>query len=279
MTAATKELLIGKKVGDTFRYDVTQLEEGKDKAFIERYFLGLNPDAEETPTYNNQFEGTIKEVTRLVLADLDQDFFDKYFGPGNVTTEEEAKGKMKENIKRYYDNQADGLLFGEIVAQLKEANQIPLPTDFLARWIEETGKLPEGRTAVQEVEGMQEGLRWSMIQNKLAKQYDIKVEQEEVRGFLRAQIVQYFGGQDYGDMMNDMVDRMSKDEQQVNNAYNQILANKLFEELKKVITTNEIAISTDDFEEVLKAERAKNEPTPAIEEETVAADTTVEIVE
>ena len=279
LTEATKALLIGKKKGDTFRYDVTQLEEGKDKAFIERYFLGLNPDAAETVAYNNQFEATITEVTRVVPATLDQEFFDKYFGPGNVTTEAEAKEKMKKNTKLYYDNQADGLLFSEIVDQLKASNQIPLPTDFLARWIEETGKLPEGKTATQEVEGMVEGLRWSMIQNKLAKQYDIKVEQEEIRGFLRAQIVQYFGGQDYGEAMNEVVDTMSKDKQQVNNAYNQILANKLFEELKKVITTNEIAISTDDFEEVLKTERAKNEPAPVQKEEAVVADSAVETVE
>jgi len=279
LTAATKALIIGRKTGDTFRYDVTQLEEGKEKAFIERYFLGLNPDAEETVAYNNQFEGTIKEVTRVIPANLDQDFFDKYFGPGNVSTEAEAKKKMKWNIKRYYDNQADGLLFGEIVAQLKEANQVPLPTDFLARWIKQTGKVTAGKTAAQEVEGMQEGLRWSMIQKKLAKQYDIKVEEEEIRSFLRAQIVQYFGGQDYGDLMNDMVEKMTKDEKQVNNAYNQILANKLFEKLKRVITTNEITISTEEFEEVLKAERAKEEPTPVVEEVTESVASEVETVE
>jgi len=279
LTEATKALVIGKKNGDTFRYDVTQLEEGKDKIFIERYFLGLNPDAAEPIAYNNQFEATIKEVTRVVPATLDQAFFDKYFGLGNVTTEAAAKKKMKENTKRYYDNQADGLLFGEIVAQLKEANQVPLPTDFLERWIKQKGKLAKGKTAAKEVAGMQEGLRWSMIQKKLAKQYDIEVGEEEIRGFLRAQIVQYFGGQDYGDLMNDMVDKATKNEQQVNNAYNQILANKLFTALKKVITINEIAISTDDFEEVLKVERAKKEPAPVTEEATVAAESEVETVE
>ena len=34
LTAATKALIIGKKTGDTFRYDVTQLEEGKDKVSL-----------------------------------------------------------------------------------------------------------------------------------------------------------------------------------------------------------------------------------------------------
>lgn len=272
LTEASKALFVGKKAGETTRFDITQLSEGKDKEFIEKYFLQLNPDAEETVAYNNQFEATIKKVTRVEPATLDQVFFDKYFGPGNVTSEAEAIEKMKENTKRYYDNQADGLLFGEIVTQLKADNKIDLPKSFLERWIKETGKLPAGKTAAEEVAGMEEGLRWNLIQNKLAAKYEIKVEEQEVRGFLRAQIVQYFGGQDYGDMMNDMVDRMSKDEQQVNNAYNQILANKLFEELRKVITVNEISISTDDFEEILKAERAKNEPKPVAEVETATAD-------
>ena len=272
------ETVVTKKTGDTFRFDITKLAKDKDKAFIEKYFLGINEDAAEPVEYGNDFEGTITEVTRLTPATLNQEFFDGYFGPGNVTTEEEAKEKLKTNIKRYYDNQADGILFGVIVEQLKAENQLNLPEAFLERWIEHSRNLPEGKTAKEAVAEMRESLQWSIIRDKLAKKFDIKVEEAEIKQAIRSQILSYFGGQDYGGMVDNMVEKMSQDEQQVNNAYNQVLAEKLFRELKEAVTINAVPTTTDELEEIIKAERAKNEP--QIEAETPEApETTADIEE
>jgi len=113
---------------------------------------------------------------------------------------------------------------------------------------------------------MKESLQWSIIRDKLAKKYDIKVEEAEIKQAIRSQILSYFGGQDYGGMVDNMVEKMSQDEQQVNNAYNQVLAEKLFRELKEAVTINAVPTTTDELEEIIKAERAKNEP--QIEAET-----------
>ena len=179
-----------------------------------------------------------------------------------MSTEEEAREKMRENIKRYYDNQSDGLLFGQIVERLKAANTLSLPTDFLARWIEHTEQVNEGKTSAETVEEMKEGLQWTIIRNKLAERFELKVDPEEVKQLIRGQIVQMMGGYDYGGMMDDMVNRMLQNEQQVNQAYNQILAEKLFKELKQVVTISEMDIDTEEFEKILEAERAKNAPAP-----------------
>ncbi len=272
LTEDVVEDIFTKKTGDKLRFDITKLAKDKDKAFIEKYFLGLNEDAAEPVVYGNDFEATIVEVTRLTPATLNQEFFDGYFGPGNVTTEEEAKEKLKTNIKRYYDNQADGILFGLIVEQLKKDNQLTLPEAFLERWVEHTRELPEGKTAADAVAEMKDGLQWSIIRDKLAQKYDIKVEEVEIKQAIRGQILSYFGGQDYGGMVDNMVEKMSQDEQQVNNAYNQVLAEKLFRELKEAVTINAVPTTTDELEEIIKAEREKNEPkieaeTPLVAEE------------
>jgi len=182
---------------------------------------------------------------------------------------------MKENIKRYYSNQSDGLLFGQIVEKLKTANPLSLPTDFLARWVEHTKQGEPGKTSAEAVENMKEGLQWTIIRNKLAKRFDIQVEPEEIKQSIRGQIVQYMGGYDYGGMMDDMVNKMMQNEQQVNQAYNQILAEKLFKELKEVVTISEMEIGTEEFEKILEEERAKNAPEPAPIEEVAA---TTEVV-
>ncbi len=269
LTEDIVEDVFTKKNGDSFKFDIYNLSKDKDEAFVKKHFLQLDAELDADVTYGHQFEAKIIEVNRMKHAELNQEFFDGYFGPGKVNSEEEAREKMKENIKRYYDNQSDGILFGQIVERLKAANTLSLPTDFLARWVEHTKQVNEGKTSAETVAEMQEGLQWTIIKNKLAERFDIKVDPEEVKQLIRSQIVQMMGGYDYGNMMDDMVNRMLQSEQQVNQAYNQILAKKLFKELKEVVTISEMEIGTEEFEKILEAERAKNAPAPepAIEEE------------
>lgn len=264
LTEDIVEDVFTKKNGDSFKFDISQLSKDKDEAFIKKHFLQLDEELDASVTYGNNFEAKIIEVNRMQHAELNQEFFDGYFGPGNVSSEEEAKGKMKENIKRYYSNQSDGILFGQIVEKLKAANPLSLPTDFLARWVAHTGQVKPGKTSSETVEDMQEGLQWTIIRNKLAERFELKVDPEEVKQLIRNQIIQYMGGQDFGGMMDDMVNRMLQNEQQVNQAYNQILADKLFKELKEVVTLSEMEIGTEEFEKILAEERAKNNPEPEL---------------
>ncbi len=262
LTEDVVEDVFTKKNGDSFKFDIHNLSKDKEEAFVKKHFLQLDAELDTDVVYGNQFEAKIVEVNRMKHAELNQEFYDGYFGPGKVSTEEEAREKMRENIKRYYDNQSDGLLFGQIIERLKAANTLSLPTDFLARWIEHTEQVNEGKTSAETVEEMKEGLQWTIIRNKLAERFELKVDPEEVKQLIRGQIVQMMGGYDYGGMMDDMVNRMLQNEQQVNQAYNQILAEKLFKELKQVVTISEMDIDTEEFEKILEAERAKNAPAP-----------------
>lgn len=50
---------------------------------------------------------TVEEVNTRELAELDQDLFDKLFGPGNVTSVTEMKNKIKEDAEKQFLQQAD----------------------------------------------------------------------------------------------------------------------------------------------------------------------------
>lgn len=45
---------------------------------------------------------TVEEVNTRELAELDQDLFDKLFGPGNVTSVTEMKNKIKEDAEKQF---------------------------------------------------------------------------------------------------------------------------------------------------------------------------------
>ena len=268
MTADAKAIFEGKKKGDLVQFDIFNLEEGKDDDFVRKYFLDINEDAEESPVVGNMFQAVITDVTRATPAELNQEFFDKYMGKDKVSSKEELMEVMRDRTKMYYDRQADSFLFRDIKEHLEAENKLTFPEAFLKRWMVASGNLPEGKTADEEIGNLVDGLGWTLIRGKLAKRFEVTVDEAEIKQRLRMQIVQMFGGQDLGDMMNDFVDKMYSDEQQYHGAYTQILSDKLFNSMKEVVTLNENDITTEELEKLVEEENAKHQP-PAPEPEPV----------
>lgn len=272
MTEEAKAAFNGKKKGDYVQFDIYKLSEGKDEAFVRKYFLDVNEDADESPVISNTFQALISDVTRAIPAELNEEFYEKYFGKDSgITDKEGALNKFKENTKVYYDRQADALLYAGIKDKLEELNPLTFPEEFLKRWVTSSGNLPEGKTADDEIDNMTKGLAWNLIRNKLAKRFDIKVEEAEIKQALRMQMVSYFGGQDLGSILDDYVNKMMENEQQYNGAFTQVLSDKLFNAMREVIKTNPVAITAEGLEEAIKAENAKYQPEPeAVVEETTS---------
>jgi trigger factor len=277
LTDEAKAIFDGKQKGDVVEIDIFNLAKDKDEKFVRKYFLDVNEDADETPEIGNKFQATISDVTRLEPATLGQEFFDKYFGKGVVSSEEEAREKMNANIKLYYDRQADGLLYKEIKETLEEKNPLEFPKEFLKRWLTTSKRLPEGSTAEEEVGKLLKGLPWTLIRSKLSTRFDVTVTQEEIKQALRQQIISQVGGYDLGSIIDEYLETLMKNEEQTHAIFEQLLAEKLFVKLKETITTNENDISTEDFEKVMEEERAKNQPAPVAEAD--ANDDEVEIEE
>ena len=276
MTEAGKAAFAGKKKGDLVQFDIFDLEEGRDEAFVRKYFLDVNEDAEDNPEIGKMFQGLITEVTRVVPAELDQEFFDKYMGEGKVSSQEELMNQLKERTKMYYDRQADSFLFRDIKEHLEGENKLEFPEEFLKRWVVISGNLPKDKNAEEELDNLLEGITWSLIRSKLAKRFDIKVEEAEIKQRLRMQLIQMFGGQDFGALLDDYVEKMMKEEQQVQNAYNQVLSEKLFNSMKEVVTLNKVDITTEELEKLVEEENAKNQPPAPEPVAEVAAEETSE---
>ncbi|MBK7869623.1 MAG: hypothetical protein IPJ74_02540 [Saprospiraceae bacterium] len=119
-----KTELFSKKVGDTLRTNIYGLFNEPDEHYIRHHLLKLDHDDHDTQV-GQEFELTITEATRYEAAELNQDFFDKAFGPGRVSSEEEAKAEIRKDIEVFYNKQADALLFRDIQERLMDVNELP----------------------------------------------------------------------------------------------------------------------------------------------------------
>jgi trigger factor len=93
-------------------------------------------------------------------------------------------------------------------------------------------------------------LKWSLITEKLVYDNHIEVQQDEVREFARQQLLGYMGMQTLGDeqdWVRDYIDRMMKDRKYVEDAYNRLQTQKLFEWAETQIQPEEVVVSKAEF--------------------------------
>ncbi|KGE88279.1 MAG: trigger factor [Phaeodactylibacter xiamenensis] len=265
-----KQALKEKKQGDKLKIDILNIENGRDEDYARRYYLDLDEEEDAEKEFNNEFEATITEVTRIVPAEMDQEFFDQTFGEGEVTSEAEAREKIREQIKGFYNGQAEALMSRDIQEKLLELNPMEFPEAFLKRWMQANNEDVDEETIEKEYDNFEKNLQWSLIRNKLVEQFEIEVNNDDIVEAARRRIRQYFGGQSMPGMeqiVDSTAQRILQDQKQVEQLYEEVLTDRTFEVLIEKVNVEEKPVSLEEFEGAVKAAQASNIPAVAEEEE------------
>ena len=248
MTDELKAEFLTKKQGDTVHFDITKLENDTDLDFIKQNMLGVEVNKE----ISNDFEATIETVTRMMPAELGPDLYDKFFGKeSKVHTEQDFKDAIKTAISRNYFGHTNGLLMKDIQNKLMTDNHLPLPDDFLKRWLVVSG---EGKNTVDVVEKgyptFADDLRWTLIKSKIAREDDIHVTKNELKAFYKAKLIAMIGGQfPVGDdFVNDLFAKVESDDKQYNELLEEALTQKTFVALKYRVSLEPKAITAEELE-------------------------------
>ena len=272
MTDDFKAKILAAKVGDTFTYDLAAIESEVDATYVKKYYLNLEEEAAVALTDLN-FHLSIKDATHVEPAEMNEEFFQKIFDTEEITTEDQARAEIAKNIEKYYDNQADALLYRDFQDRLLEMNQLELPDSFLKRWIMASNENTSPEAVEAEYESFTKNLHWSLITEKIATAADIQVSQEELMAGLKNRVMGYLqGNPGLGDEFVDMMaGRLMQDEQQVRQVQDEITAEKLHDAIAEKVTITDKAIGADDFEKVMQEAResaqAVNQATATTEEE------------
>ncbi|MBX2814379.1 MAG: hypothetical protein KTR24_00210 [Saprospiraceae bacterium] len=241
--------LLASKQGDTIRFDIFKLEKDRDEDFVRKHLLQLDEDDLDREV-GNDFEAEIIEVSRLQPAELNQAFFDKVFGPDKVSSEEEARGEIQDQIKSQYNRQAEALLYRDFQDRLMEMHSIDLPDAFLKRWLVISSEENTKETVDAGYEAFARGLRWNLIETQIQKKYELEVDQSDVRDAIKQQILGYMQGYPLGDeVLDSLVDRSMADEKQVRNAYQEKMGDLIFEKIRDLVTIVEEDVTVDELQE------------------------------
>ena len=259
--AVQKEILT-KKAGDKITVNVFNLEKDRTKDFVRKHMLEVGENDEDVEI-GEMFEATITEVLRVQPAELNQEFFDKYMGPGKVTSVQEMKDAIRKDYEEHYNRQAESLAYMEFNKTLLEKNQFDLPDEFLKRWLIATeeglneGNIDEG------YEDIAKSFRWSLIREKMVKKFDLAVSDEEVFEGIKAQVRQMFVQYGMGDadelVVLNTANKMAEDKAQMDRVYGEMMNEKIFKAVVGAISLDDEPISREDFDEILKKAREEAE--------------------
>ncbi|MBP6811422.1 MAG: hypothetical protein KA138_07875 [Saprospiraceae bacterium] len=252
---AFKAKLLTLKTGDSVRFNARSVENHEKEEMYRKYILAL-PDGDNREV-GNWFEGTIEEVSRVADAELNQEFYDSYFGQG-VSNKEEAMEKLKEGILQFYDVRSNALLFRSIQERLLELNKVELPDKFLKRWLGVTnqGKLDPAQIE-REYPAFSDNLRWSVIREDLLEAYNVEVSDEELKEEFGRRVRNYFQADLPAHIIEGSIERLMKDEKDVENTRRELESDKLLEAVRGQVTLVDKAVSSEDFHKIVEEITAK----------------------
>jgi len=266
-----KDEIMSKQKGDKVRFNVFELEEGASREFVKKYLLNFTQaDIDEGSETGEMYEGTIEKVARQAPAEMNQEFFDKVFGEGEVYNEEEARTRVAENLGGAMRGQSDSLLYRDVRQQLIEMNRasMPLPDDFIKRWLS-VSQEKQAPAILNNYEKFADDMRWNLIKEKLADQYEIEVTEEDIRQMAYNRVAGYFGGYYDPKMLEPVVQRMLEDPESMNGLAGDVLADKVFYKIKENIGLNEIQLPEEELRSKYQEAVGQNEPKEYLDSELV----------
>jgi len=224
---------VGTKVGETLTLKTKGLfNESADLV----NFLKISE--EEANDLDIEVSFKLNEANTRELAELNQELFDKLFGDGNVSSLEEAKTKIKEDAERQFVQQSDQSLLNDVTESLIENTKFDLPSGFLKKWIQSAGEeelTPE--QAEEEYTKSEKGLRYQLIQDKLVKDNEVKVEFEDLKEFakqmIRVQMAQFGQMNPTDEELEGIAARILSNQDEVRRLTDQLLSQKLLELFKE----------------------------------------------
>ncbi|HEU4469927.1 MAG TPA: trigger factor [Flavisolibacter sp.] len=243
---AFRPSVLGKKVGDTVQLSLDQAFEGKELEWILND-LGIDSAG------GRHFRLTITKIGLVEPRELNEEFFSQLFPSEEIKTEEAFRQRIKGELEKQWDAESRNQVQHTLYHVLLDHTQIDFPNDFLKRWIRTQGEKDKPKTdeeVEQEFPNFLNQLKWTVISDKLVQENNIQIQPDEIRQFAKQQLLGYMGMQTLDEeqqWVRDYIDKMMKDRKYVEDAYNRLQTQKLFEWAETQVNAVETPISKEAF--------------------------------
>lgn len=249
---AKPKKLIGKKAEDVVIMKAKEISEDHEQL---AQALGITP--EEAKEFDGQVQVTVKEISIMEPSAIEQSLFDKVYGEGAVKSEEEFRSKIKEEAENMYVRETDQQMMNDVVHTLIKETKFDLPTEFLKKWLQFNNEnIKSAEEAEEQLKKEDEGLRYQLIESKLAEKYDLNVGYEDVEAAIKANVKSLLAQYGQADMPEEDFERIVQSSMQNQDEFKRTAEQVFGEKMKNVFKENvklkEKEVSFDEFAKIME---------------------------
>ena len=246
-----KTRFLGKALNDSVDFDIK-------KAFPNDTEVAgiLKLKKEELESISGNFRFTINEISRFHPAEVGKELFDKIYGEGLVNSEEEFMKKLEDEIAMNLKRESDFKLMIDIKALALEKTELQLPEEFLKKWLLRVNENTTQEQIDTEFENFRKDLKWQLIRNKVARDNEVKISEEEL--LKEAENITRYQFQQYGlfyvtdEHISNYAKETLKREEDAKRIADKILEEKVILILKELLKIESKSVTVDEFNKLFE---------------------------
>jgi len=246
-TKTNQKKFIGKKVNDEVTISTKGLFEDDHKLMDV-----LKVEHDKIHGLDVEVTFTIEEISTKEKAELNQEFFDKLFGEGKVTSEGELKTRIKEDAEKQFAQQADQKFMNDAVEALVDNTKFDLPKEFLIKWLQTAGETDlTVEQAEEEYTKSEKGLRYQLIEGRIITDNGLQITFDEIKdytsGLIKDQMAQFGQLEPSEDDVTNIVSRVLSNQEEVKRISEQLMNDKMMKLFTEKVSGSEKEVTYKDF--------------------------------
>ena len=246
-----KEQFIGKSVADTIDFDLKKAyPNDTEVAGI------LHKKKEEVAGIEGNFRFTINNISRFFPAEPGKELYDKIYGEGVVNSEEEFMKKIEDELSINLKRESDFKLMMDIKELVIDKTEFELPEAFLKKWLLKVNEKTTQEQIDKEFENFRKDLKWQLIRNKVARDNEVKITEEELlkeaENITRMQFQQYGLFYATDEQISNYAKETLKREEDAKRIAEKVLEERIILIIKEIVKLEDKSISVEDFNKLFE---------------------------
>lgn len=247
-----KTKFVGKKLGEDIVFNPNVAANGN----LTELAAMLNVD-KSAADVKSDFRFHVEEIMVNQDAEMNQELFDNVLGKDVAKSEEEYREKLREMLSKQLLNDSNYRFTVDAERVLKKkVGQLELPDEFLKRFLATRSKENDAQKVEEQYPQTREQLVWQLIKEKVAHNYDIKVENEDKLRLARFYAAQQFAQYGMTNLPDDVIEKYAHEllekreysEEIQNRAYE----DKVFASIKENVGIDEKEVSVEEFNKLFE---------------------------
>ncbi|MDD6833091.1 MAG: trigger factor [bacterium] len=249
-----KAKFVDAKLGDMVVYNPFKATDGN----LTELASLLNVDKEQA-NIESDFQFLIHEILVNQDAEMNQDFFDDVLGKDVAKSEEEFIEKVKDMLANQLKNDSNYRFTVDAERVLcKKVGNLELPDEFLKRFLVARSKEENPEQHVEEnYEKTRAQIQWQLIKERVARNFELKVEEDDLLRFARFYAAQQFAQYGMSNLPDDVIERYAKDLLQKDDVksdiQNRAFEDKVFAAIQSAVTMDEKKVTVDEFNKLFES--------------------------